>query len=266
MGGVGFRQNEQTYDALSFTNTSLPDTKVYAAYVTNVNRIFGEGAPGGDAEQDTTLLLNASYSGLPFGKLTAYGYLIESDIAAQSSDTFGLRFAGKTKVSDDVTALYEAEYAIQDDNSASPDGLDIDADYYNLVAGAKVAGVTAKLGYEVLEGDADGGFFRTPFATLHKFQGWADVFLGGGQGNINSGIEDLSFTVAGKVAGVKLVGVYHDYDSETGSTGSLGSEIGFLIAKKFSKNYGLSLKYADYDADDFGVDTEKLWLTATANF
>ena len=266
VGGVGFRQNEQTYDALSFTNTSLPDTKVYAAYVTNVNRIFGEGAPGGDAEQDTTLLLNASYSGLPFGKLTAYGYLIESDIAAQSSDTFGLRFAGKTKVSDDVTALYEAEYAIQDDNSATPDGTDIDADYYNLVAGAKVAGVTAKLGYEVLEGDADGGFFRTPFATLHKFQGWADVFLGGGQGNINSGIEDLSFTVAGKVAGVKLVGVYHDYDSETGSTGSLGSEIGFLIAKKFSKNYGLSLKYADYDADDFGVDTEKLWLTATANF
>ena len=36
-----------------------------------------------------------------------------------------------------------------------------------------------KLGYEVLEGgNAAGKAFRTPLATLHKFQGWADKFIG----------------------------------------------------------------------------------------
>jgi hypothetical protein len=39
-----------------------------------------------------------------------------------------------------------------------------------------------------------------------------------------------------------------------------------MIARNFGKNYGLQLKYSDYDADDHGVDTEKLWLTATAKF
>ncbi|MBV1951940.1 MAG: hypothetical protein KUG64_07095, partial [Cycloclasticus sp.] len=46
IGTVAWRQNWQTLDALSMSNQSLTDTTINYAYVWNVNRIFGEDAPG----------------------------------------------------------------------------------------------------------------------------------------------------------------------------------------------------------------------------
>ncbi|MGH1431375.1 MAG: alginate export family protein [Neptuniibacter sp.] len=247
VGGVGFRQNEQTYDALTLTNKSLPDTTLFYGYISEVNNIFAS-----DAKHETHLL-NAKYTGLPFGTVTGYYYQIEPDAAADSIDTFGVRFTG-SQPAGDAKLLYTAEYASQDQNNGSK------PDYYVLEGGVSVSGVTAKLGYEVLESD-NGVGFNTPLATKHKFQGWADKFLG----TPGTGIEDLYLTVGTKVAGVKLLAVYHDFEAETTSA-DLGSEFGLVVAKQFGKNYGLSLKYADYQAGDTGVDTDKLWLTATANF
>lgn len=247
VGGVGFRQNEQTYDALTLTNKSLADTTLFYGYISEVNNIFAS-----DAKHETHLL-NAKYTGLPFGTVTGYYYQIEPDAAADSIDTFGVRFTG-SQPAGDAKLLYTAEYASQDQNNGSK------PDYYVLEGGVSVSGVTAKLGYEVLESD-NGVGFNTPLATKHKFQGWADKFLG----TPGTGIEDLYLTVGTKVAGVKLLAVYHDFEAETTSA-DLGSEFGLVVAKKFGKNYGLSLKYADYQAGDTGVDTDKLWLTATANF
>lgn len=247
VGGVGFRQNEQTYDALTLTNKSLADTTLFYGYISEVNNIFAS-----DAKHETHLL-NAKYTGLPFGTVTGYYYQIEPDAAADSIDTFGVRFTG-SQPAGDAKLLYTAEYASQDQNNGSK------PDYYVLEGGVSVSGVTAKLGYEVLESD-NGVGFNTPLATKHKFQGWADKFLG----TPGTGIEDLYLTVGTKVAGVKLLAVYHDFEAETTSA-DLGSEFGLVVAKQFGKNYGLSLKYADYQAGDTGVDTDKLWLTATANF
>ncbi len=248
VGGVGFRQNEQTYDALRVTNKSLPDTALFYAYISEVNNIFGA-----DAKHETHLV-NAKYTGLPIGAVTAYYYQIEPESATDSIDTFGVRLAG-SQPAGDAKILYTAEYASQDTSTAEPD-------YYVLEGGVSVSGVTAKLGYEVLGSD-NGVGFNTPLATKHKFQGWADQFLG----TPGTGIEDLYLTVGTKIAGVKLLAVYHDYEAETTSD-DLGSEIGFVAAKKFGKNYGLSLKYADYDASDASgkTDTSKLWLTASAKF
>ena len=247
VGGVGFRQNEQTYDALTLTNKSLADTTLFYGYISEVNNIFAS-----DAKHETHLL-NAKYTGLPFGTVTGYYYQIEPDAAADSIDTFGVRFTG-SQPAGDAKLLYTAEYASQDQNNGSK------PDYYVLEGGVSVSGVTAKLGYEVLESD-NGVGFNTPLATKHKFQGWADKFLG----TPGTGIEDLYLTVGTKVAGVKLLAVYHDFEAESTSA-DLGSEFGLVVAKKFGKNYGLSLKYADYQAGDTGVDTDKLWLTATAKF
>lgn len=247
VGGVGFRQNEQTYDALTLTNKSLPDTTLFYGYIAEVNNIFAT-----DAKHETHLL-NAKYTGLPFGTVTGYYYQIEPDAAADSIDTFGVRFTG-SQPAGDAKLLYTAEYATQDQNNGSK------PDYYVLEGGVSVSGVTAKLGYEVLESD-NGVGFNTPLATKHKFQGWADKFLG----TPGTGIEDLYLSVGTKVAGVKLLAVYHDFEAETTSA-DLGSEFGLVVAKAFGKNYGLSLKYADYQAGDTGVDTDKLWLTATAKF
>jgi hypothetical protein len=261
VGGVGFRQNEQTYDALSFTNKSIGDTEVFLANVTNVNRIFGELVASGDHSNET-ILFNAKYSGLSAGAISAYAYLIDNeDAQAMSSDTMGVRFAGKAGM-----FSYAAEFATQSDGGDSP--LSYDAEYLLAEGGIKLGEFNLTLGYEVLGSDGANGQFITPFATLHAFQGWTDVFLGGGTGNISGGIEDTYFKAATKFAGLGFLVKYHQFSADDASvalSSDYGSEIGFEITKSWDI-YGLSLKYADYSEDGFNVDTKKLWVTGTANF
>ena len=261
VGGVGFRQNEQTYDGLSFTNKSFGDTEIFLANVTNVNRIFGELAASGDHSNDT-ILFNAKYSGWSAGALSVYAYLIDNkDMVTFSSDTMGARFAGKSGI-----FSYAAEFATQSD--AGDNTLNYDADYLLAEGGVKAGPVNLTLGYEVLGSDGSNGQFITPLATLHAFQGWTDVFLGGGSGNVAGGIEDTYFKLATKFAGLNLLVKYHMFspdDSTAAGVSDYGSEIGFQLSKDWD-HYGLSLKYADYSKDEFSNDTKKLWLTATANF
>lgn len=261
VGGVGFRQNEQTYDGITVVNKSLPDTTLFFAHIDNVNRIFGEDDARGDNENDT-YLLNAKYAGLEFGTITGYAYLIDNeDVVKFSTDTYGLRFAGKTGAFG-----YALEYATQSDAADNP--ASYDADYILAEGSFKVADITLKAGYELLGADGTDGQFITPLATLHKFQGWNDKFLGGGSGNITGGIEDTYASASTVVAGIKLSVVYHSLDSDDSKASgydSLGSEVGFVVAKKLGP-VGLSLKYSDYSADDFSSDTSKLWLTAQAAF
>lgn len=251
VGNVGWRQNEQTFDALMVTNQSLPDTEVKLAYLSNINTITAK-----DADLKG-ILLNATYSGLNAGKLTGYNYMLDYDNSTADSQTLGVRFSGKQKAGD-VGILYTAEFATQSDYADAPST--VDADYTLLEGGVDVAGVTAKLGYEVLSGDGTYGF-QTPLATKHAFNGWADKFLG----TPTAGLQDTYLSVMGKVAGVKLLGVYHDYSADEGSA-DYGSEINLLAAKKFSKNYTAGVKYASYDADTVSVDTDKLWLWGQASF
>ncbi len=261
LGGVGFRQNEQTYDALSFTNKSFGDTEIFLANITNVNRIFGENSAIGDHTNET-ILFNTKYTGLEAGTLSVYAYLLDNqDAQAMSSDTMGVRFTGKTG-----DFSYTIEYATQSDGGDSP--LSYDADYTVLEGGYKVGPVNLSLGFEVLGADGGNGAFITPFATLHAFQGWTDVFLGGGTGNVAGGIEDTYAKAAWTAAGLKFLVKYHMFspdDSAVAGVSDYGSEIGFQIAKSWD-NYGLSLKYADYSEDGFSADTTKIWLTATASF
>ena len=143
------------------------------------------------------------------GTLTAYGYLMDIESAdAQSNETYGLRFAGKQALGKTVSLLYTLEYARQEDYADNP--VEYDADYYMVEAGlALPAAVTLNLGQEMLEGDEEsrGKAFRTPLATLHKFQGWADVFLATPSGGIQDSYAGASIVVAG----VTAQAVWHDF-------------------------------------------------------
>src|SRR4051812_5244075 len=121
IGNVGWRQNEQTYDGISLTNKSIRYTNIFAAHITNVNRVFGNAIPvQGDYKQDTNLL-NVSYTGFEAGKITGYAYLIDNlddatlvgtgaaanKSAAISSDTYGVRWASTAN----PAFMYTLEYA-----------------------------------------------------------------------------------------------------------------------------------------------------------
>ncbi len=267
VGGVGWRQNEQTFDGGSIVNKSLKDTTLTYAYVDNVNRVFGpdDGTQAiwlGDWET-AIHLMNASYAGLPFGTLTAYGYLMDIESAAgQSNETYGLRFAGKQALGKSVSLLYTLEYARQEDYEDNP--VEYDADYYMVEAGlALPAAVTLNLGQEMLEGDAENldKSFRTPLATLHKFQGWADIFLA----TPSAGIQDSYLGASIVVAGVTAQAVWHDFEAEDGGA-SYGEELDLSLTRKFGQYFTGMLKYADYSEDGFAVDTKKFWLQLQFDF
>lgn len=256
IGNVGWRQNEQTFDALRVTNSSFGNLKLDAAYVTRVNRIFGEESAAGKWTGDS-YLFNVSYP-TPIGDITGFTYLIDADeAAANSSQTIGVRLSGEKKISEGKIS-YTASYAQQQDYGSS--NLNYSADYYLAEAAYGVDKLLFGAGYEVLGGD-DQRAFNTPFATLHKFQGWTDKFL---VTPIN-GIEDLfakfGYKVGdvGNLKAINILAMYHNFSAETGSS-DYGSEIN-LVASALMGKSKITLKYSDYSAKDFATDTSKLWAS-----
>jgi hypothetical protein len=255
IGNVGFRQNEQTFDALTVESKLTEKMTLVAGHIFNVNRIFGEHHPDPSmSDTDTcTNILNVSY-GFEIGRLTAYIYQIKlNDAPAASHQNLGLRFSGDRPLSDKTELLYAAEYAKQSDYA---DGDPVnDAEYQLAELGMTAHGVTLKAGYEVLGGDGTYAFV-TPLATLHAFNGWTDKFISTPPG----GLEDLYFLATAKIKGWKLQGVYHDFTADEGGE-DYGKELGFLVARKFREFYGVSFKYASYSADGWMTDTDKFWIT-----
>ena len=269
VGNVLWRQNHQSYDAFTFSNNSLENTKVSYAYINKVNTILGDGSDNGklgsvDGVVDMdSHLINIQYTGLPMGKLEAYGYFLEFEnalYANKSSKTLGLRFSGAKALNEDVKVIYTAEFAKQDDYK---DGTMDDQNYYLAEIGAKYKGWLAKFSYEMQEGDGTSSF-KTPLGTNHAFQGWADTFLF----TPDAGLEDIYFTVVGKVLGAKIVAVYHDFETDVAGLDA-GSEFDILAQKTFKEHYTVGIKYADYNAGDVSVgkvDTEKFWLYGQVKF
>lgn len=264
IGSVAWRQNEQTFDSFSIENKSLKDTTISYAYIDKVQRVFGpdSGTPPEEFEGGSQLF-NLKYEGFAIGALTAYDYRLDFDnAAASSSNTYGLRFDGKTGIAQGLNLIYAIELASQSDAGDNP--VDYKADYRLLELGLKSSeGYSATLGQEVLgsDGGKAGGAFQTPLATGHKFQGWADKFLN----TPNTGIDDRYLSLGAALFGVNALASYHDYQADEGSL-DYGTEWNASLVKKFGKTYELMLKYADYQADDFQTDTSKLWLQASAVF
>ncbi len=258
VGHVGWRQDRQTFDAVTATFAPAKDLSVFAGYVYKRNRIFAETADLDSSD----FMLNAAYK-TSVGKLTGYAYLLDDEDTDTQSDTYGVSFAGAT--SGDVKFSYAVEVAMQSIDLAS--GADYDTDYLKLEGGVSLSGVTAKVGYEVLGSDDGMASFTTPLATLHKFNGWNDVFLGGTYNPVAmpNGLEDTYLSVGGNVAGVALTAVYHDFASEEGST-DYGTELDISAVKKFEGGYMVGVKYGAYDADNYAVDTDKLWVWVSVGF
>jgi hypothetical protein len=255
IGDSGWRQNEQTFDALRITNKSVDKLALDFAYIEQVNRVFGADSPVGRYRGDSWLA-NVAYQ-FPAGKLSSFIYLLDFKQApSDSSRTYGLRFAGERPLHG-ITIAYSATYASQQNYARNP--LRYRDGYYALELGATWRQLTLAAGMETLEGDGAKGF-TTPLATLHKFQGWADKFLT----TPPNGIDDryVTLTYAKKPLGIfdglTASASYHRFSSERLSI-NYGFESDFQVQLKM-KQFAAVLKYADYVANGFATDTRKLWL------
>jgi len=260
IGAVGWRQNEQTFDAGVVANKSIPGTELKYGYIRRVHRIFGNDNPFGEFEGDNHFV-NAYVTELPLGApgaLVGYGYWLDiNEVPTLSTQTLGARYAASPELND-VKLSFAVEYAHQSDRADNP--IDSDHDYYAVDANAAFQGLSLGAGYEVLEGDGTTAF-QTPLATLHKFQGFADVFLVTPAVGIEDPHGKISYTAKdiGFVESLKLSAWYHDFSSNQGST-DLGTEFDIALAAKLPKGFSTLIKYADYDGAGFSADRQKIWL------
>jgi hypothetical protein len=274
IGAVGWRQNEQTFDALRVVNKPGGGKfTIDAAYLNRVNRIYGADSPQGVYKGDI-FLGNAAYQ-FSFGKLSGFAYLLDFDpilpptVAAalnparMSTQTFGVRLAGDRPLSK-FKIGYTVSYATQDKYGnnplvtvANPDA--VKNDYFLGELSATYKQYTLLIGDEILQGNGTAGF-STPLATLHKFQGWVDKFLT----TPANGIDDryasatATFKGIGPLDTLSAVAVYHTYESERMSL-DYGDEVNLMLVGKWQRFTG-TLKYGDYSQGNPAYrDTSKFW-------
>lgn len=276
VGNVGWRQNEQTLDGLLVRNTSIEGLEATYMYVYEVNRIFGDDRSAAvpsanlDFESDSHLF-NVSYSG--FDELgiedltvTAFAYVLDfsggnATARANSSNTLGFRASGGIDLNDSIDVGGTFSLAHQVDGEDNPTGYR--ANYFLLEAEAGEENLgRAFIGIEVLGSYHGRAQFRTPLATAHKFNGWADAFLnnGGPKGlqDIYVGIAPrLPFEFQGKL-------VYHRFNSEDGG-GNLGWEFDAELKRKIYKDVSGLVKYAYFDGQR-NPDIYRLWFQLTLAF
>lgn len=258
VGNVGFRQTEQTFDALALVYRPSPRLTLTYAYLDKVHRILGDGHAQGSWRSDSHIAQLAVRTAI--GQVSASAYLLDfANAPAQSSATYDIRLTGSRPVSPDLSITYEAQYARQGDYGNSPTNFTLD--YLALAAGLKTRASAVTLGVERLDGDGRRGF-QTPLATLHAFQGWADVFLT----TPANGVRDLALTASttvtpSKAHPVKLQAALHRLDTADGDA-RLGDELNLAISAPLTPKLSVELAAAAFSGDQPAFrDRTKLWLT-----
>lgn len=257
VGNVGFRQNEQTFDALRLSFRPFAQTTLSYIYIDRVRRIFGDDSPQGEWESDSHVVQGEVT--LPVGRLTAYGLLLDFQNApAQSSQTYGARWQHEWEIGD-YRPRFTLEAAQQQDyRNAS---ADFDLGYQHAEFGLRHDRWGVTLGGERLEGDDTRGF-STPLATLHAFQGWADVFLTTPADGVRDLYAGVSYTTPPWPAAqpVTFAATYHDFADDGGST-AFGSEWNASARFAISEHVSLEAKAAVFDGEDTRfADRNKFWL------
>lgn len=262
IGTVGWRQNDQTFDAARFQFTAFPDFVLDYTYNWQVNRVFGSEAPTGALQRFHTdnHILNATYTGIDKVTLGAYAYLLRfSNAPTLSSDTFGLFADGTAPITSAYAFKYHTEWSYQTDNSHTA-GPDVGEHYIHLRGAVARDKYEVGLGFESLGGNGTTAY-QTPLATLHLFNGWADSFLTTPAG----GLRDFYlFAGAPLCWGVNARLEAHHFTAEDNST-TFGQEYGISLVKKFNENLTALVKASQYEGSAsvpgvVGADKTKVWL------
>lgn len=256
VGNVGWRQNEQTFDALALEFKASDAFGLRYAWLDKVHRVSGDDAldPLARERDLSTHLLSGAFK---HGKQqwTGYAWLHDDrDVAAASTATYGLRWTG-TQAQGDLTWGWTAELARQRDHADNP--RDFSHAYWLLEPSLQAKNITWKIGWEHLGGDGTHAL-QTPLATLHAFNGWADKFLVTPAG----GIDDVYIGANGKAGKFAWAAAYHDYraDTATATLDRYGRELDLSLSRPLWKDWTGMVKVADYRADDFARDTRKVWV------
>ena len=253
VGNSGWRQHEQTFDAVTLRWAPATDWTLRYAWLERVHRVGGRKAlnPLARERRLDTHLLDASFG---HGTQQWNGYALlhaDRDLAAASSATWGVRWSSTPAGGGFGWAL---EAARQRDYARNPQRFS--HSYWLAEPAWTVRGITARLGWEHLGGNGRRAL-QTPLATLHAFNGWDDQFAVTPAGGLDDRYAAFNGTFGARSAFAWTL-AWHDYRADAG--GRYGSEWNASLARAFTPALGGLLKLARYEADGLGRDDTRLWL------
>ncbi len=237
-GSVGWRQNDQTFDAAILQNQSIQDLKITYGYFNQVNRIFGNNAPVVPLERwnGDNHIIRADYTGIENNTLRTFAYLLDfANSTVNSTDTYGVELEGHTIIHGSDTLKYLFTAAVQEDAGANP--VDYQEYYFRGRVGVDRDICFYGLGFERMTSDAGAGRFRMPLGTNHAFNGYADAFLTVPVG----GLVDYYGWIGTKAFGFKHTVTLHNFSSEVGNV-SLGWEVDYVAARKLTEKTSILFK------------------------
>jgi len=246
IGNVGWRQNEQVFDAArASTSLGIDHLSLLYGYIHYASRIFGnQGPPATRDFRSDSHIVRVGYERWSIARIAAFAYLLDFENSpGNSSNSFGARATGGAPVTTNWTLSYAASYAAQ--TGAGDNPVDYVAHYVAAEAGATRQGIAGlAVGYELLGSDDGEARFVTPLATAHKFNGWADAFLDNGGVN---GLRDLYASITPQLPlGLKGGVIYHYFWSDHASD-ALGYEVDGILQRAFGPHVTLLAKLAYFD-------------------
>ncbi len=263
IGAIGWRQNDQTFDAVSVTNNTLKDLNLTYSYANQVNRIFGTNAPAGALSRwhGDMHLMRGDYSGFSAGTLSGFAYLMDFDnAAAASTNTYGAEFKGSQPLCESLPDLdYLVTAALQNDAGGNPASYE---EYYfraDLSMNAKP--VKGGLGAEWMTGNGTNAFIF-PLGTNHKFGGFADAFLT----TPGAGLHDYYAWIGGKCpleVNHKLI--FHHFSSDEGGD-FLGYEFDYVAKKVLTENTSALIKLAHLEGSRAVRDIQRASIQLDYSF
>lgn len=267
IGNVGWRQNEQTYDAV-YGSTALGVEHLELSYghVYDVQRIFGDDGPAATRDYESrSHLFRAAYDRFALARVALFAYLLDFDNSpGNSSNSYGLRVTGEQELGSGPWQFgYAASYAHQTDADDNPVGYDANYLAGDVHVGHAKLG-TIGIGYELLGSDDGKARFVTPLATAHNFNGFADAFLNNGG---NRGLRDAYAYLAPKLPwklGAKVV--YHQFRSDQGGD-RLGQEIDVVVQRPINAHLSVLTKGAYFNGNGPGpADRWRFWVDVTFRY
>lgn len=257
VGNVGWRQNEQTLDAVSIKG-SYNGFEYSYAIGDQVNRIFGSDASGAvKALEGTFHLLNTSYK-LDTATVGGYIYFMDFDQGGwASNNTYGAYSDLKTESGD-----YHLELAFQTEAGSK---ADYDA-LYGAASWSKKFGSISVIGGVEYLGDG----FVTPLATVHAFNGFADKFIGNRLGLVDTwdGLADFYLGASTKVKDVVIKGKVHAFFDDSISD-QYGWEVDLVAVKPINKNTKILAKAAYFIGEEgttFSKDIQQFSIQLDYSF
>ena len=261
VGDVGFRQNDQTFDALRVSSEYFSDVILDYAWLNRSHRPFGRDANSFlDKEDARHLALNGLRPSGLLGQHRLNGHLFQAqvkqhtyidwqlfalhldnkDAPSLSNQTLSLQANLKRKINNHkwFASIGAAVQKRQDTNASGS------RNYALTELGVKYKLWSLSGRYEYF-GSNNGQSFITPLATLHKFQGWADQFLV----TPSQGLVDSSLRLQWQQRPIHIDFRFHQYETAQGGI-KLGKEYNLDLIFSPDRKHEFKLRFADFRAAD----------------